>query len=63
MEHPFLCRSVIRVIREIRGKNSWFRIQRLSSFTHDFYVAWKDYRDYLRSLPDHGALPADEIRR
>jgi len=27
------------------------------------YVAWKDYRDYLRALPDHGALPADEIRR
>jgi hypothetical protein len=27
------------------------------------YVAWKDYKDYLRALPDHGALPADEIRR
>ena len=27
------------------------------------YVAWKDYRDYLRALPDHGALPAYEIRR
>jgi hypothetical protein len=27
------------------------------------YSAWKDYRDYLRALPDHGALPANEIRR
>jgi hypothetical protein len=27
------------------------------------YVAWKDYKDYLRALPDHGALPADETRR
>jgi hypothetical protein len=27
------------------------------------YVAWKDYKDYLRALPDHGALPADAIRR
>ena len=27
------------------------------------YVEWKDYRDDLRALPDHGALPAEAIRR